>query len=165
MRTATCAAELVLRIVCFVYTLWGWTPKQINVCCLNFLNQAKPTTEVPVGWDVDCIKNVARCLLDKDLQYPQIKPTFRENLLSSSPEYIGLFIVIVVAARPSATSLIYINNCPTRCNKKQSIYYSAISLYMFRVSTTPIIRITQNFNYSVRYCAASSLQRGYVGGR
>jgi hypothetical protein len=39
---------------------------------------------------------------------------------------------------------IYINNCPTRCNTKQSIYYSASSLYMFRVSTTPIIRSTQN---------------------
>jgi hypothetical protein len=39
---------------------------------------------------------------------------------------------------------IYINNCPTRCNTKQSIYYSASSLYMFRVSTTPIIRCIQN---------------------
>jgi len=39
---------------------------------------------------------------------------------------------------------IYINNCPTRCNTKQSIYYSASSLYMFRVSTTPIIMSTQN---------------------
>ena len=29
------------------------------------------------------------------------------------------------------TSLIYINNCPTRCNTKQSIYYSASSLYMW----------------------------------
>ena len=44
-----------------------------------------------------------------------------------------------------------INNCPTRCNTKQSIYYSASSLYMFRVSTTLIIRITQNCNYSLRY--------------
>jgi len=62
-------------------------------------------------------------------------------------------------------SLIYINNCPTRCNTKQSIYYSASSLYMFRVSTTPIIMSTQNCNYSLRYwsyffCAATSLQRG-----
>jgi len=30
----------------------------------------------------------------------------------------------------------YINNCPMRCNTKQSIYYSATSLYMFRVPTT-----------------------------
>jgi hypothetical protein len=58
------------------------------------------------------------------------------------------------------TSLVCSNNCPTRCNTKQSIYYSASSLYMFRVSTTPIIRSTQNFNYSLRYCAATSLQRG-----
>jgi len=48
-------------------------------------------------------------------------------------------------------SLIYINNFPTRCNTTQSIYYSASSLYMFRVSTTPIIRSTQNSNYSLRY--------------
>jgi len=57
-------------------------------------------------------------------------------------------------------SLIYINNCPTRFDTKQSIYYSAISVYMFRVSTTPIITSTQNCNYSLRYCAATSLQRG-----
>ena len=55
---------------------------------------------------------------------------------------------------------ININNCPTRCNTKQSIYYSAGSLYMFRELTTPIIRNTQNYNYSLRYCAATSLQRG-----
>ena len=54
------------------------------------------------------------------------------------------------------------SNCPTRCNTKQSIYYSASSLYMFRVSNTPIIRSTQNCNYSLRYCAATSLQRGSV---
>ena len=33
-----------------------------------------------------------------------------------------------------------INNFQTRCNTKQSIYYSASPLYMFRVSTTPIIQ-------------------------
>ena len=65
-------------------------------------------------------------------------------------------------------SLIYTNNCPTRCNKKQSIYYSASSLYMFRVSTTPIIKNTQNCKYNLQYwsnflCAATSLQRGQVG--
>ena len=49
------------------------------------------------------------------------------------------------------SSLIYIKNCPTRCITKQSIYYSASSLYMFRVSTTPIVRSTQNCNYSLRY--------------
>ena len=48
-------------------------------------------------------------------------------------------------------SLIYINNCPTRYNTKQSIYYSASTLNMFRVSTTPIIRSTQNCNYSLQY--------------
>jgi len=47
--------------------------------------------------------------------------------------------------------LFNINNCQTRCNTKQSIYYSASSLYVFRVSTTPIIRSTQNCNYSPWY--------------
>ena len=46
---------------------------------------------------------------------------------------------------------LYIKNCPTRCSTKQSIYYSASSLYMFRLSTTPIITSTQNCNYSLRY--------------
>ena len=48
-------------------------------------------------------------------------------------------------------SHIYINICPTRCNTKQSIYYSASPLYVFRVSTTPTIRSTQNCNYSLWY--------------
>ena len=48
-------------------------------------------------------------------------------------------------------SLICINNCPTRCNTKQSTYYSESSLYMFRVSNISIIRSTQNCNYSLRY--------------
>ena len=55
---------------------------------------------------------------------------------------------------------ICINNCPKRCNTKQSIYYSASSLHTFRVSTTPLIRSAQNCNYNLRYCAATSLQRG-----
>ena len=48
-------------------------------------------------------------------------------------------------------SLNNINNCPTRCNTKQSIYYSASTLYTFRMSTTAIIRNAQNCNYSLRY--------------
>ena len=59
----------------------------------------------------------------------------------------------------------YINNCLKRCNTKQSIYYSAISLYMFRVPTTPNIRSTQNCNYSLWYwsyiCVATSFYRGH----
>ena len=57
-------------------------------------------------------------------------------------------------------SLIYINNCPKRSDTKQSIYYSASSLNIFRVSITPIIRSTQKCNYSLPYCVATSRQRG-----
>ena len=53
---------------------------------------------------------------------------------------------------------LYINNCPTRCNTKQSIYYSASSLYMFRVSATPIIRSTQNCNHSLRCWSCCAVQ-------
>ena len=58
----------------------------------------------------------------------------------------------------SATTT-YINNCPTRCNTKQSVYYSASSLYMFRVSTTPIMS-TQNCNYSLQYWSYFLCSRG-----
>jgi len=57
------------------------------------------------------------------------------------------------------TKIFRTNNFPTRCNKKQCTYYSASSLYMFRVSATPIIRSTQNCNYSLWCCVATSLQR------
>ena len=53
-----------------------------------------------------------------------------------------------------------INNCPTRCNTKQSIYYSASSLYMFRVPTTPIIRGTQTVT-----TASNVAKLGHVEGR
>ena len=49
------------------------------------------------------------------------------------------------------TSLIYINNCPTRCNTKHPIYNSASSLYMFRLWNTPIISSIQNCNDSILY--------------
>jgi len=44
-----------------------------------------------------------------------------------------------------------------RYNTKQSVYYSARSMYMFRVSTTPIIN-TQNRNYSLRYSSWCAVQ-------
>jgi len=64
---------------------------------------------------------------------------------------LHIYDTIVILCLWFRASLIYINTCPTRCNTKQSIYYSASSLHMFRVSTTPIIRNTQNCNYSLRY--------------
>ena len=60
-------------------------------------------------------------------------------------------------------SLIYINNYPTRCNTKQSIYYSASSLYMVRMSTTWVQKtvITASGTGHI-FCAATSLQRGHL---
>ena len=46
-----------------------------------------------------------------------------------------------------------INNCPMRCNTKQSIYYPACWLCKFRVPTTPILRSKQNCNYNLWYCS------------
>jgi len=69
-------------------------------------------------------------------------------------------------------SLIYINNCPKICNTKQSIYYSTSSLYIFRVSNTPITRSTQNCNYSLQYWSyflqlppSNVAKLSHVGGR
>jgi len=59
-------------------------------------------------------------------------------LLSTYSFIINLFIyLLLIIVQRDAT--------------QKSIYYSASSLYMFRVSTTPIIRSTQKFNYSLRY--------------
>jgi len=60
-------------------------------------------------------------------------------------------------------SLMYVNNCPTRCNTKQSVYYSAGSLSMFRVSTAPIISSTQNCNYSLTFILCSMTSTGGCG--
>ena len=86
-------------------------------------------------------------------------------LTSFLPSFLGVhfwlwFDFLCIRFR---ASLICINNCPTRCNTKQSLY-SASSLYTFRMLTTPIMS-TQNCNYSLRYCAATSRQRGHVGRR
>jgi len=69
---------------------------------------------------------------------------------------INIRCVICFLCLRFRASLIYINNCP-KCNTKQSIYYSASSLYMFWVPTTPII-----WSPSIGhiFCLATSLQRG-----
>jgi len=50
-------------------------------------------------------------------------------------------------------SIWYRHTCrwPSGAQVEQSIYYSVSSLYMFRVSATPIIRSTQICNCSLRY--------------
>jgi len=45
-------------------------------------------------------------------------------------------------------TLIYINSCPTGWNTKQSIYYSASSFYIFRVSNTGTGGCSYSFVYS-----------------
>jgi len=89
------------------------------------------------GWGTFCdwLQNGTVCVLQKHLHGLVVQ--------SELIEYLFMFMV--------PCKLIYINNCPTRCNTKQSIYYSASALDMFRVSTTPIFRSTQNF-----------LQRGHA---
>jgi len=60
-----------------------------------------------------------------DLQFKNIKLVTYENQLGKAGYKKSIF-----------------NKCPTRCNTKQSVYYPARSLYMFRVLSTPIIRST-----------------------
>ena len=94
---------------------------------------------------------------------------FSKNILRYFISRTFAFVVAQISWRVKSqflclwyrASLIYTNNWQTTGNTKQSNYYSTSSLYMFRVSTTPISS-TQNCNYSLRYCAATSLQRGQV---
>ena len=62
-------------------------------------------------------------------------------------------------------SLIYINNGPTGCNTKQSIYYSASSRYMFRVSPHPSWvhkTVTTASGTGHIFCTVTFLQLGQV---
>ena len=76
------------------------------------------------------------------------------NFLDHEDENCKLLEASVTLQEPTIKitpkQLNLINNCPKWCNTKQSIYYSASSLYMFRVSTTPIIRSTQNCNCDLK---------------
>jgi len=73
------------------------------------------------------------------------------NVCHSLIYYVLSLGVLSKSQRLQYVYIYIVNICPTRCNTKQSIYYSASSLYVFRVSTTPVIRSTQNCNYSLRY--------------
>jgi len=68
-----------------------------------------------------------------------------EHATYQTPKHISEFYVYGSVHRWS--TLITVQ----RDAAQKSIYYSASSLYMFRVSTTPIIRNTQSCNYSLRY--------------
>jgi len=102
------------------------------------------------------VDNIFQCYYSVGLLNPGLSFLYVElqfvQLIEIFPIYYG-------------RSEVHINSCPTRCNTKQSIYYFESSPYMFRVSITPIIKSTQNCNYSLRYCAATSLQRGQAWSR
>jgi hypothetical protein len=74
--------------------------------------------------------------------------------------------------RSYLSTLEYINNCPARCNVKQSIYYSANSLYIFGCQPNPSPgvhkTVTTGSGTGHIFCAAISLHRGqglgHVGG-
>ena len=54
-----------------------------------------------------------------------------------------LVVTLVSLCSWFLASQVYINKCPTRCNNMQSVFYfTARSLYMFRVPSAPIIRST-----------------------
>ena len=93
----------------------------------------------PLVWNLPCLRTVRASHVGRSI-------CSNSSCTLSCSAYVsaGLYTL-------SKDFSLYINNCPTRCNTEQSIYYSASSLYMFQVSTTPNIRSTQNCNYSFRY--------------
>jgi len=103
-------------------------------------HHAMMTSRGAIGWLVLCCSQFISSSLDKRPQDPVWIWWWKV------PKNATIILCLWFRA-----SLIYIDNCPTRCNTKQSIYYSAGSLNTFRVPTTSIIRSTRNSNYSLRY--------------
>ena len=77
-----------------------------------------------------------------------VELVFRPKCVTN-PSFCFWFRIISKVIKKKLRSILII--VPTRCNTKQSNYYSSSSLYMFRVSTTRIIRSTQNYNCGLRY--------------
>ena len=129
----------------------------LGVSCQSVLSTPRFSPNTCKGFNLSSTRSTCRILLmlldfihhDSTRRWEQVS---RLLVIRVSPSYCGNACV-------KTDIWIYINNCPTRCDTKQSIYYSASSFYLFRVSITLIIRRTQNCNYSLRYCAATSLQR------
>jgi hypothetical protein len=118
----------------------SFTAKAIN--CTEFTaSSIRSTTFLPNISKVILVRALVTNSHTRTNQYTNAKIMFLRTLCNNS-DILCLWF---------RASLIYINNCPTRCNTKQSIYYSASSLYMFRAPTIPIIRSTQNCNFSLRY--------------
>ena len=97
-----------------------------------------------------CLELTIFSILTVMCHYIEVKQMKPLQLILGSLHFVVCVQNILILCLWFLASLIYINNCPTRCNTKQSVYYSASSFYMLRVSTTPIIRSTQNCNYSPR---------------
>jgi len=120
------------------------------------------------------ITHLSNILVIKLGSSPSFKVSYPHNPLVNCCHVILCVNILCLWFR---ASLNYINNFPTRFNTKQSIYYSASSFYMFRVSTTPIIKSTQNCNYSLPpslppptslqrdQASLATLERGREGGR
>ena len=133
-----------LRVKCTKIASTKWL--KANVVCNRKWNIPRRKSEVHYYWN--------------RLLHPQIKSSLHYKFLLT--QHAKCHSLHVAGAKSSHTSfrilcswfrasLTHINKCPASCNTKHSIYYSASSLYMFRVSTTPIIRSTQNCNFNLRY--------------
>ena len=76
-------------------------------------------------------------------------PTLRQECLHVTRPYLYILIptifcfrknkhqvthekLQIIVRKTHVTQWDYVNNCPTRCNTRQSIHYFASSLYMFR---------------------------------
>ena len=90
-------------------------------------------------------------LYELDFQHRNLSQFYPPHITTNSLPNITPPVTVCSLNISLKTLIHYINTCLTICNTKHSIYSSASSLYMFRVSTTPIISSTQNCNYSLRY--------------
>ena len=111
----------------------------------NITEQRKYIVEYTVLARCKVVSWRADCLILKNKSYDPSEPPKITRLSASQRNCIFSIKAARILYLCYRASLICINNCPTRCNTKQSIYYSASSLYMFRVSAIPIIRSTPPF--------------------
>ena len=92
-----------------------------------------PLTDYTNWFVLNCPQTVRQYLSKK---YKEVSRLIRGSQSLNIYKTMYKYKISLILCLWFRASLIYINNCPTRCNTKQSPYYSACSLYMFRVSTT-----------------------------
>ena len=130
--TRTCDMASVLLIVMFYFLQGGQSSGSVQPC------EVSGDGKDPHNSVVFSLKNQVGGLA-RALQVFQVMFRCFFFFFANLRRAISLLGEVSMLCLRFRASLIYINNCPTRCKTKQFIYYYTSSLYIFRVSTTPMM--------------------------